>query len=477
MDYKSLYDLVCSNIKIATEKNVDAAQALYNYMLSMDDVDIWTPGDPIHARETKWAQILGSYFDPKKFEHRSYVCFVLSKRITKRIQVERKQDENNNNTVSYDDLSEEIILQIAEMIAKANLNGLKRVANVNKTWNRIVGEVELEFTMKFTINFFINLIYYKPLSNDISIYSEDRFLKMKRSGNLKYNNKDMHDAKFPLIYISQGSIIYNDDIEESRLFLKETQDNMKFNLVQYYDGSDSEMDREIQRNKVTKRNGDVKVPFLVTNRQIWSNPRLPDKEAVFLADPQSFVKSMLLNSDENLIFVINLYPMYTDSYAMAKPMQRVEVVDDVNDKIIFSQNGFSSEHSRNPTLVDNFPIELAELHGITKRKKHGGTSFTEALYAVDLNVVTKYIKRHLGKVSTNPWFTTNTVEQILKGQNTGVEGAYNYRIADNEFLSVFLKDCKSRKKVYLASQWKVPLLVQEQGQEEEEEKQYDGPMY
>lgn len=474
MDYKSLYDLVCSNIESATGKSFDATQALYNYTLDLDDVEIWSPRDAIYVRERKWAQVVGSYFKPNKVDHRSHLCYVLSKRIAKQIESEKKRE--NNNSASYDDLSEEIILHIAEMIAKSNLNSLKRVANVNKTWNRIVAEVQTGIIIKFTVNFFTNLIYHKPLYNDIAIYSEDRFLRMKASGTLKLSDKEKHDSKFPLIYISQGSIIYNDGIEESRSFLKQTQDNMGFNLVQYYDGSDSEMDRPVLGNKVTKRQGDVRIPFVVTDRQVWNSPRLSNNEAVFLTDPNSLIKSILLNSDENLIFVIPMNFMYSDTYAFSKALKNVEVIDDVMNRLMQYSNGFSAEYSRNPTLVDNFPAELAELHGIKENRKHGGVSFTEALIAVDLNVVNKYIKRHLAKVGNNPWFTTSTLEQILRGQNTGTEGIYNYIVADEEFLQEFLKDCKKRKLVYIASQWKVPSLVQEQGQEEEKEEEYNGPM-
>lgn len=448
-NFKELYDLVCKNVEELTMQSQAVALALYEYILTLNDVDLWKPTDTEERRETMWKRAVGSYFRAYDVKHRKEVCHILSRRIARELQ-------NNNNADS--NLPEEIILALAKMIAKVDKKTLGKVARLNKTWNRIVDEVVYKELETYVTNFFTNLIYYKALGNDIAIFSSSKVKHLiDPDGPSSFvTDQQKHDYVYPLIYIVDGNIIYNDSVEESKEFLEYLQDATQFKLIKYYDASDSEMYVQPFAALLQKLYGDVKVPLLVTQRQIFRGPKLEDKESVFMTNPKKIVEAMLKQGD-NLQFAINLSDLfeYDDDYLKAR--QKLGLLDGVWRKS--GSPTAQTYYTRIPVFGEHFPLEVVDGHDVIINRTYNPIKYP--FFFVGVNRVVGYIKRNMESVRKNPWFTQNSVDLLLSGTGAQEGGPTKYRVADEVFLGEFLKDCETRKNSYSERDWRVPSLAEE----------------
>lgn len=459
MEYEELYDLVCKKIYKITKQSEDATQALYNYVLSLDDTDLWTPRDNIQEREKKWMQLVGSNFNPYNINHREQICHMITRRVAKNIETKRNNsnNNNNNNSLDYNDLPEEIIEQIVKTIAISDVKVLTKLAKVNKTWSRIAKGIEYSI-LNYAVNFFTNLLYYKPLKNNIAIFLSTKLKKLIDSEGLSSFATDQkkHDYVSPLIYILNGNIVYNDNIKKSRNFVKYIQKSIGFELLKYYDGSDSGHHGSAFSARITRIYGNIKIPLLVTKHQIYHDePKLSTDEAVFMVNPKSIVE-VLVNFDDNLQFAIDsVSSLYEDGELYMKKRKDLGLMGGA-----WTKNGGPSSRDylhRSSIFTDNFPLELIEAHDIAMTRTDDDYLIKYPFFVVGISKVAEYIQKNLNKIQGNPWFTQNAVDNLLSGTANLEEGQpTKFRVADEKFLEEFLEDCHSRNNSYAEDEWRTP---------------------
>lgn len=410
---RELYTLVCIKIEL-TLKTEKAAVALYKYILSLDDLNLWPPNTSEKERHKLWTKLLGSKFNPISKRHRTRICKILSKRIANVI-IDSNNNNNNNTSFTVNDFSNEIIFYIAEILAESNVSNLKPLLSVDKTWNLIANEIyQRKMTESVAIlNFFVNLWYHVP-DTYIVIYKEEDIRRVTS----EVIDVGFLDNCLAVLYQSEMLLMRED---RSEIFMEYISKKLK---LRYHYMQDNDT-LTIQANQT-------------------GFPSMQEHERVFIIHPRNFMEA-LTTVDENLHLVIEIDFFFTDisvlrSGLITRAENNMAPNFSIEDEIEYMRGAFEEERFVNKELVNKLPLRLIERHLVVfSHDNQVGRQYPTTkiipIYTVSLNKVASFIKQNPKKLIDIPWFTKDMLKEYLEPT---VYHEFSYVLTDENFLTKYL---------------------------------------
>lgn len=412
---KQLYDFVCSKVFRLSEQSEQTVTQLYNYIISLNDTDLWKPNTPTKKRIRIWENIVGSEFNPVSRKHRKKICQVLSTRVANIVL----QSSNNNNNIGEDItqyMPDEILVLITDILADEHIAHLLPVKRVSKRWNALAEDSYSRKTSDqfFLLNFLTNLWYHTPGTDEIACFNDYQDPETGR----------IHAAS--IAYFEPGGILFFDEPPSIRFaqYLVKT-----LHLTEQYISNPDEGVMRL-RIHVTK----LDFPQGVTNHN----------DVVVLIHPMDLF-SAIVSYDRQVFF--RIYPEFF--FSSADKLNSTKISRTVQSHVQLSMeeemeqlktNNYSDQTpiTSNPQFVNNLPLELVERHAT-----RGEDTQVVINYLVPIIRIKSFIERYRSKLISIIWFSKSVFNDYLSS-DPYLDGKH-YILADKKFIEGYLENEKKKE--------------------------------